>query len=88
MLNFETEKKWVGFCSYREYWGNKKNKDGSDLKDLVLQKPAQEWDGFETIIGEPIFVGETKFLKMLKYGKMALVRNPKAIFSRKWNNIY
>ncbi len=87
LLNFETEKKWVGFCSYREYWGNKKNKDGSDLKDLVLQKPAQEWDGFETIIGEPIFVGETKFLKMLKYGKMALVRNPKAIFSRKGKTI-
>ena len=86
-LNFEDNNKWIGFCSYREYWGNKKRENSSDLKDLVLQEPAEEWENYDTIIGEPIFVGGTKLIKIIKYGKMALIRNPKSIFSKEGKTI-
>ena len=87
ILNLEDKNKWVGFCSYREYWGNKKKIKSSNLKDLVLQEPHEDWKNYDTIIGEPIFVGGTKIIKMLKYGKMALFRNPKAILSSKGKTI-
>ena len=86
-LELKNENKWVGFCSYREYWGNKKNTQSSDLKDLILQEPSDEWKDYDTIIGKPIFVGETKLVKILKYGKMALIRNPKSILFKKARNI-
>ena len=87
LLSLKDENKWVGFCSYREYWGNKKNVNSSNLKDLVIQEPDIEWKNYDAIIGEPIFVGETKIIKMIKYGKMAVIRNPKSLFSRKGRTI-
>lgn len=88
LLNLKDKNnKWVGFCSYREYWGNKNQIKSSNLKDLVLREPHEEWNEFDTIIGEPIFVGDTKLIKMLKYGKFALLRNPKSIFSKKGKTI-
>ena len=87
ILNLKDESEWVGFCSYREYWGNKRNSESKELKDLVLQKPHDEWKNYDTIIGEPIFIGGTKLMKILKYGKLALIRNPKSIFSSKGKTI-
>ena len=87
MLNFKKKSTWAGFCSYREYWANKNNSRSSDLKDLILREPHAEWKHFDTIIGEPIFVGNTKLIKILKYGKIALIRNPRAIFSSKGKTI-
>ncbi len=87
LLNLKEENEWVGFCSYREYWGSKKKNKSNELVDLVLKEPHDEWINYDTIIGEPIFVGETKFMKILKYGKLALLRNPKSIFSKKGKTI-
>tara|TARA_B110000263_G_scaffold179668_1_gene157221 strand:+ start:323 stop:1099 length:777 start_codon:yes stop_codon:yes gene_type:complete len=74
---------WVGFCSYREYWGNKTNNETKELKNLVLQKVSNEWDNYEVILGKPIFINNVKFMKLIKNGKMALIRNPLAIFKSK-----
>ena len=78
---------WVGFCSYREYWGHKDSIKSERLEDLVLQKVDCEWKDYDTIIGEPISVSGGKLIKALKYGKLALLRNPKAIFSKKGRTI-
>ena len=83
LLQYKKNNEWVGFCSYREYWGNNVNNKSNNLKDLVLQKFYPEWSNYETIIGKPLFVGGTKIIKIIKYGKMALIQNPKAIFSKK-----
>ena len=44
---------------------------------------------YDAIIGKPIKINKTKFMKVLKYGKLALLNNPKAIFSNyrniKWH---
>ena len=87
LLKFKKENEWVGFCHYREYWGNNKDLKTKNLKDLVLQELRPEWSEYETIIGKPIFVGGTKLMKIIKYGKMAILKNPKAIFSKKAKNI-
>jgi len=87
LLKFKKDDEWVGFCSYREYWGNKKNIKTRNLKDLVLQKVEPEWEDYDSIIGEPISVTGGKLIKSIKYGKLALLNNPKAIFSKKGRTI-
>ena len=87
LLKFKKKDEWAGFCSYREYWGSKKRKSANEIKDLFLKEYQPEWSNYETIIGEPISVGGTKFMKVIKYGKMALMRNPRAIISKRGRTI-
>ena len=87
LLKLKKKDEWVGFCSYREYWGNKKILTSQKLEDLVLQEIDPEWKKYDTIIGEPISISGGKLVKSLKYGKLALMRNPKAIFSKKGRTI-
>ena len=85
LLKKKKKDDWVGFCSYREYWGNNNNnkKKNKSLKNLVLQKISPTWNKFEVIIGEPLFINGISFMKTLKYGKLALLRNPLALFKSK-----
>ena len=87
LLKFKKDDEWIGFCSYREYWGSKNKNKTYNLNDLVLQNYEPEWSGYESIIGKPILIGGTKLIKTLKYGKMALLRNPKAIFFKNGRSI-
>ena len=87
LLKLKKNNEWVGFCSYRRYWANTNNMKSQNLKDLVLQEAKNEWENFNTIIGKPISINEVKLIKVLKYGKSALFKNPKAIFSKKWRSI-
>jgi len=57
------------------------------LEDLVLQNYETEWKNYDAIIGEPISIGGTKIIKVIKYGKLAILRNPKAIFSKSGRTI-
>ena len=86
LLEYKRENEWVGFCSYREYWGSN-NKKKNDISDLILKDYQPEWSGYDSVIGEPISVDNTKFMKVLKYGKLALLRNPKAIFFKKGRTV-
>ena len=84
LLKKKNKNDWVGFCSYREYWGNKSNMKKKNMKGLVLQKVPAVWDNYDVIIGEPIYLNQKlKIMKVLKYGKLALLRNPLAIFKSK-----
>ncbi len=89
LLKYKKINEWVGFCSYREYWGNNSKINSTKLSDLVLQKIHPEWEEYETIIGKPISVGveKLKFMKVIKYGKMAIIKNPKALFSKEGRTI-
>ena len=80
------DNKWVGFCSYRELWGNKKKITiDSKFEDVVLQNLPKEWDNFDTIIGEHIYMNDLKFSKLVKHGLLFLARNPSAIVKSKRN---
>ena len=87
LLKYKKENEWVGFCPYRIYWKNKNNINSNKLKDLVLQNYEPEWKNFDAIIGEPMSISGAKVIKIIKYGKLAILRNPKAIFSRSCQTI-
>ena len=80
-LKNKPKDEWIGFCSYRELWGRKESDQISDnLKDLLLQKKYEEWNGYDAIIGKPIYLKRTNIMKVLKYGKIAILKNPKNLF--------
>ena len=87
-LNSIPNHTWVGFSQYRRHWYKSKTKEyyNNNIYENVLQKIPQEWEGYETILGEKITTREVKLMKLLKYGKMALVKNPKSIMA-KYRNI-
>ena len=77
---------WIGFCAYREYWGNKKKiTKESRLEDIVIKEIPTEWQNFDTIIGEHIFINDLKFSKLIKHGLKSLIRNPNAVIRSKRN---
>ena len=77
---------WIGFCAYREYWGNKKKiTKESRLEDVVIKEIPDEWKNFDTIIGDPRYINNLKLSKLVKHGIWSLIRNPKAIFKSKRN---
>ena len=95
---------WIGFCSHRDFWSNKRkitqdsnfeiNKQGIPnlirtnnikLEDFVLNKVPVEWEKFDTIIGEHMYINTLKLSKLIKHGIWALIRNPSALFKRKRN---
>ena len=78
---------WIGFCAYRRFWQNKNEKleENFDFKNSVLNHIPEEWNNYDVILGDKISVDELKWMKVLKYGKKALIRNPFAIFKKKRN---
>tara|TARA_X000001036_G_scaffold402635_1_gene408574 strand:- start:2441 stop:3256 length:816 start_codon:yes stop_codon:yes gene_type:complete len=82
-LNNITDGTWIGFCTYRRFWNQKKDKKNNDtfniFKDSLKEVPS-EWKNFDTILADKIDLTNLKWMKVLKYGKLALLRNPKAIF--------
>jgi hypothetical protein len=85
MLKKKEKDEWVGFCSYRELWGEHKDiKDKKSIKSLLKYLP-KEWENYDSIIGEPIDLKRPKISKILKKGKIALIRNYKEIFKSKYS---
>lgn len=73
---------WVGFCTYRRFWAQKKNfrqKTSDVFKDSLKYVP-NDWNNYETVLADKIDLTGVKNIKILKYGKLAIIRNPKAIF--------
>ena len=55
---------WVGFCQYRKFWLMKEKTDIKnilDLKDLVINKIPDDFNKYESIIGDPFFVNQFRF---------------------------
>ena len=85
LLKSKKEEDWVGFCSYRELWGNNKNiHDKNSIKSLLNEVPA-EWNSYDVVIGEKIYMERPKLIKILKYGKLAMLRNYKEIFKSRFS---
>jgi hypothetical protein len=94
-LQLVPDNTWIGFCAYRDMWVNKaeyikytkdpinfQNKNTNryeEIENIALKEIPSEWERFDTIIGDEIFLYKIKLMKLLKYGKLSLLRNPKAI---------
>ena len=79
-----SENDWVGFSTYRRFWLNEKeiSKSEKSFKDKILQKIPEDWDNYDVILADKMNLDQIRLLKILKYGKLALINNPKAIFKK------
>lgn len=83
LLKLKKEDEWIGFCSYRELWGESRDiKDKNAITSLLKSLP-EEWNDYEAIIGEPTVLTKPSWVKLLKHGKIASIRNLREIFNSK-----
>jgi len=81
---------WVGFCQYRKFWCLEKNSQSETLhklKSLVLKEIPEEYDSYETILGEPLLIDQVKIMKLIKRGLKLVIKNPAFLFNKKKRNI-
>ena len=95
LINFE-ENTWIGFCAYRDFWVNENefkiykddpknyqnnnNQRYKEIDKICLKEIPNFWNNYDAVLGHDVFLNKFKIMKILKYGKVALLRNPKAIF--------
>ena len=86
MLDKIPDSQWIGFCAYRRFWSNTKdNINNSSIYENALNKIPKEWDDYDAIIGDHTHLDYIKWIKVLKYGKIAFLRNPLVVFKHKRN---
>ena len=80
----QNENDWVGFSTYRRFWLNEKeiSKSEKSFKEKILQKVPKDWNNYDVILADKMNLDQIRLLKILKYGKLALINNPKAIFKK------
>ncbi len=81
---------WVGFCQYRKFWLMKEKTDIKnilDLKDLVINKIPDDFNKYESIIGDPFFVNQFRFSKFIKRNFLTMARNPILFFDKNKRNL-
>ena len=85
LLHSKKKDEWVGFCSYRELWGEHRYIKNKKSINSLLKSLPREWEEFDAIIGEPITLHKPKLIKLIKDGKIAMLRNYKEIFNSKFS---
>jgi len=76
---------WIGFCTYRRFWSNKKKLISESISKKVINEIPNEWNDYDVILGDQLNIQNIKWIKILKYGKKTLLKNPKAIFTNERN---
>ena len=85
LLKNKKKDEWIGFCSYRELWGENKEISNKNSINSLLKYLPEEWNEYEAIIGEPTVLNRPKWIKILKHGKIAMLKNYKEIFKSKFS---
>jgi len=90
-INNLDDHKWIGFCQYRKYWttilDNNGIKNIEELKENILKKIPNSFDEYETILGEPLYINQFKFSKLLKKGFLKIISKPNLLFAKDKRNI-
>ena len=86
LLHEIPDNEWIGFCGYRRFWKKKTNLVKT-FEDMVIKDIPEQWNNYDVIIGDQLSLEKIKWIKVLKYGKIAFFRNPKIILSKKYRNI-
>ena len=82
------DNKWICFSTYRRFWKSDKEKSlHSELKDKIIQEIPADWEGYETILTEPIDLRHFKMSKMIKKGKLLILKNPGVLFNKNLRTI-
>jgi len=82
---------WIGFCQYRKFWKkNSINKDINDfetLDNIVLKEIPENFDKYESIIGENLFINQFRFSKFMKHNFKVMILDPSLFFNNKKRTI-
>ena len=82
---------WVGFCQYRKFWAiNSKEVnliDFDKFSNSLLKKIPDNYEDYESILGEPLFVNQFKLSKFLKHNFKTMIKNPILFFNKKKRNL-
>ena len=85
-LNNLDNKSWIGFCQKRRFWIKKnilkKDINIENLNEFILSELPEEWNGFNSVICEPIYVNGVNKVKLLKRGFKSLIRDPRIFFNK------
>jgi len=78
---------WIGFCAYRRFWSKNFLKPNKiiDFRNEILKSAHEKWENYDVILGDKMYLDQIKWIKVLKYGKVSLMRNPKVIFKKNRN---
>ena len=83
--------KWVGFCQYRKFWSLKgyktENININIINSQVLKQIPEEFENYESILGEPMFVNQWRAMKFLKKGLKIFIKKPFLILNKKKRNL-
>ncbi len=85
------DNKWIGFCQYRKFWTQKHItqdlKDINDLKNVIIDSIPTEYNEYEAILGEPLFVNQFRFSKFIKNNFSTMIKNPSLFFDKRKRNL-
>ena len=77
---------WIGFCQYRKFWSlenhEEKNIKFNDLNSQVLKFIPRDFEKYECILGDPLFVNQFKLMKFFKKGFKIIIKKPSLIFNK------
>jgi hypothetical protein len=86
-----SKKKWIGFCQKRRFWiKSEKNKNlinTDNLNDYLLNEIDNKFDGYESIICNPIKVSGAKKIKIIKRGWRNIIKEPSILFKNRKETI-
>ena len=86
-LNLKDNNTWFGFCQKRRFWLNSKSvSENDDILNVILQSIPKEWNNYEAVICEPIYLG-TKLSKLIKRGWKNILNKPSLLFNHSEINI-
>ena len=76
------------FKACRTQKSNKKNHENLvQLKESVLKEIPKQYENYESILGEPLFINNFKFTKFLKKNFIKMIKNPNLFFDKSKRNI-
>ena len=82
---------WIGFCQYRKFWSLNKHKEKNinfnNLNSKVLKFIPKNFENYESILGEPMFINQFKLMKFVKKGFKIIVKKPSFLLSENNRNI-
>ncbi len=82
---------WIGFCQYRKFWiKNRKDeeiKSFKELKNILLGHIPREYENYDSILGEELYVNQFRFSKFIKHNFLTMIKKPTLFFDKNKRNL-
>ena len=76
---------WIGFCAYRRFWTNTNDIININNKKDFLNGIKKEWNNYDVILGNEIYMDGWSKMKIIKHGLRAFLSNPKFFLKKNHN---